>query len=95
MSKRSETDAEGLHGTPTDASGENAQTDLELKHNRAIVFLRKHGRAVSESEDGQHIRVDDKQMKVLDLHKLANELYGPEWRAEERKFREALRKKRT
>lgn len=74
--------------------GKGAQIDLEQRHNRAIAFLRKRKHQITKTEDGLHVYVDGKKVRVLDLCKLANELHGAEWRASEKKFTETLKRKR-
>jgi hypothetical protein len=69
--------------------------DADQRHDRALALLRKHGHKVGKCTDGNHVDVDGKTFKVLEVYKLASERYPAEWQAVERKFTEALRRKKT
>ena len=76
-------------------AGEPSDFDTEQRHNRALALLRKHGHKVGECTDGNHVDVDGKTLKVLEVYKLASERYPAEWQAVERAFTETLRRKPT
>jgi hypothetical protein len=69
--------------------------DTDQRHKRALALLRKHRHKIGDCTDGNHVDVDGKTFKVLEVYKLASDLYPDEWQAGERKFTEALRKERT
>ncbi len=85
---------------PMNGELEKAPKDFEMQYRRAIEFLKGKGHKNTHNdaskvvgEDLVHGRAE--LSKVLDLHKLASELYPDGWRESERDYEESIRGRKT